>query len=339
MSIDNVYDFLPPEIDPKTTPIKIVNIDELLIHVFPVREAVLGPVFVLGSINMIFSGRGIGKTHMALWAAYAAACGAGFWNWTATRAIKTLVIDGEMPGEALQARLAAIVDAVETEPLPENLKIITIDLNDGQMPDLSNLGGQLEIEDACNEAELIIVDNLSCLARSGKENESESWTSLSQWALRMRSHGKCVIFMHHAGKSGTQRGTSKREDLLDVIIELKHPTDYDSKEGARFTVNFSKARHLTGEDSQPFEAWLKTDSEGKQFWEVKSSTESTYQQILDLVLLGMTQTDIAQELDINKSTVCRHIKNAIEKGDLKEREKVTGKPGKKSYTKRADIDD
>jgi DNA-binding MarR family transcriptional regulator len=229
------------------------------------------------------------------------------------------------------------VEGAENEPLPENLKIITIDLNDGQMPDLSNLEGQMEIEAACNDAELIIVDNLSCLARSGRENEAESWGSIAEWALRMRSAGKCVIFIHHAGKNGAQRGTSKREDLLDVVIELKRPADYDSDQGARFIVNFSKARHLTGNEAQSFEAWLQKDADGKPIWTTKPAVESTYDQVVEMANLGMNQADIAKELEVNKSTVCRHFNKAEDRGDIKEKPIRT--PRKEATTKRSDLDD
>jgi hypothetical protein len=215
--------------------------------------------------------------------------------------------------------MAGIIQASEAEPSPELFKLITIDLNDGVMPDLSTLAGQMEIENACNEAELIIVDNLSCLARSGRENEAESWASLSEWALRMRSNGKCIIFLHHAGKNGTQRGTSKREDLLDVVIELKRPTDYDSDQGARFVVNFSKARHLTGNQAESFEVWLQKDSKGHQVWTIKPIKESTYDQVVEMANLGMSQTEIAKELDFNKSTICRHWNNALRNGEIKEK--------------------
>ena len=39
--------------------------------------------------------------------------------------------------------------------------------------------------------------------------------------------------MHHAGKGGAQRGTSRREDVLDTVIALRQPQDYQSGEGAR----------------------------------------------------------------------------------------------------------
>lgn len=183
---------------------------------------------------------------------------------------------------------------------------------------------------------MIIVDNLSCLCRSGKENEAESWLSIGEWAMRMRSLGKCVIFIHHAGKDGNQRGTSKREDILDVVLELKRPVDYQPDQGARFIVNFTKARHLSGNESQSFEAMLIT-IDGKQIWTTKPASESTFDQVVELANLGgMSQTDIAKELGVDKSTVCRAFKTAKERGLITEKPRATS--GKKPKEKRADID-
>ncbi|EIC30579.1 MULTISPECIES: AAA family ATPase [Methylomicrobium] len=317
-------------------PIEPVSLETLLAHTFPTRELILAPVFTLGSLNMIFARRGIGKTHASLGIAYAAASGGSLWGWTAARPYKVLLIDGEMPGESLQARLAAIVAASNTAPDPEFLQIITIDLQGGIMPDLSTVEGQDAIDSACQAAELVIVDNLSCLCRSGRENEAESWVTLSEWALRMRSAGKCVIFVHHAGKDGQQRGTSKREDILDVVVELKRPADYNPEQGARFIVNFTKARHLAGSDAQPFEAWLQADESGRQAWTTKTATESTFEQVVELANLGLSQGDIAVELGINKSSVCRHIQKAKGDGLIVERPK---KPANSTRARRADIDD
>ena len=239
-------------------------------------------------------------------------------------------------GEALQTRLAEIVKANEKEPEADYFRLLTIDFNEGQMPDLSTLNGQIAIEDYCLDAELIIVDNLSCLCRSGRENEAESWLSIGEWAMRMRSLGKCVIFIHHAGKDGNQRGTSKREDILDVVIELKRPVDYQPDQGARFIVNFIKARHLSGNESQSFEAMLMTIDD-KQTWTTKPASESTLDQVVELANLKMSQTEIAKELELNKSTVCRAFKTAQEKGLITV--KPSGTPGRKPKEKRFDIDD
>src|SRR3712207_8616616 len=44
---------------------------------------------------------------------------------------------------------------------------------------------------------------------------------------------RAVLFIHHQGKGGTQRGTSRKEDVLDTVIALRRPDDYSPAEGAR----------------------------------------------------------------------------------------------------------
>lgn len=133
---------------------RAVDIRAILRHEFPAREHILYPVFTLGSLNMLYAWRGIGKTHVALGIAYAAASGGQFLNWTATRPFRVLYLDGEMPGEALQARLAAIVQAADMEPQEGFLRFITIDLEGGIMPDLATREGHAQIAEECEQAEL-----------------------------------------------------------------------------------------------------------------------------------------------------------------------------------------
>lgn|SRR5215469_3119541 len=52
------------------------------------------------------------------------------------------------------------------------------------------------------------------------------------------------------GKSGGQRGTSRREDLLDTAIVLEHPSDYAASEGLRCVVRYEKNRGFDGEDAR-----------------------------------------------------------------------------------------
>ena len=91
------------------------------------------------------------------------------------------------------------------------------------MPDLGETEGRLELNriiDQC-QPDVIIIDTISTMVRSGVENDAESWAPIQQWLLDQRCQLRTVILMHHAGKSGQQRGTSKREDVMDTIIKLK----------------------------------------------------------------------------------------------------------------------
>jgi hypothetical protein len=38
---------------------------------------------------------------------------------------------------------------------------------------------------------------------------------------------KTVFLIHDSGKNNEKRGTSKREDVLDAVLNLRRPEDYD----------------------------------------------------------------------------------------------------------------
>jgi hypothetical protein len=299
---------------------KLVTVggEDLLAFQFPPRETLLHPWLQSQSLSMLYAWRGVGKTHTALGIAWAVASGGEFLGWSATKPAPVLYLDGEMPGAALQERLRAIHGAAEKQPPPGSLRFITPDLQpEGLMPNLATSEGQTEINAALGDAALIVVDNLSCLARGGVENDAESWSFIANWALQMRAAGRAVLFIHHAGKGGAQRGTSKREDLLDTVISLRRPTDYTPDQGARFAVHFEKARALFGQDVEPFEAALETDATGRQRWTLTASEEAGEAKMIELANLGLSQTDIARELGCHKSTVCRTLQGAQAEGRYK----------------------
>jgi hypothetical protein len=190
--------------------------------------------------------------------------------------------------------------------------LVTPDKQAGAMPDLATLEGQVAVDAIIEpDTSLIIVDNLSCLVRrGGKENEAESWLNVAEWALKHRARGHSVLFVHHSGKNGQQRGTSKREDLLDTVIALKRPAEYDPVQGAVFEVHFEKARGLYGDDTAPFEARLSTDTYGSQVWTTRAVEDTTLDRVIELHQLGLTQGEIAQEIGVNRSTVWRALKKA-----------------------------
>jgi hypothetical protein len=177
------------------------------------------------------------------------------------------------------------------------------------MPDLSTVDGQRAVDALVKEdTRLIIVDNLSSLLRTGVENDAESWLPLQTWALRHRSVGRSVLFIHHAGKGGAQRGTSRREDVLDTVIAIRRPSDYRPDEGARFEVHIEKGRSLFGKDAAPFEALLAADAHGNPAWSTRDLEANQAKQISELAELGMKAGEIAQELGISRATVFRRLK-------------------------------
>ena len=292
-----------------------VSAHDLLAREFPPREVLLDPWLTSQALVMIHAWRGVGKTHVALGIAYALSSAGSFLGWTASKPTSVLYIDGEMPGAALRDRLARLVTDSDSDAAPGVLRFITPDLQPGGMvPDLSTQEGQRAIDEVLGDATVIVVDNLSCLARSGKENEGDSWQPVAEWALRMRASGRSVIFIHHSGKGGQQRGTSKREDLLDVVIALKRPTDYTPQQGARFEIHFEKARSLHGQEVEPVEAALEMLPDGRQAWATRTASVVADKAMIELAELGLPHAEIARELGCHRSTVLRALRKAQEEG-------------------------
>jgi AAA domain/Homeodomain-like domain len=295
-----------------------LDIDELLMREFPPMEPLLTPWLCKQHLSMVYAWRGVGKTHFALGVAYAVAGGGQFLKWKADKPRRVVYIDGEMAGASIKARLTAIVESTpdEQEPPEGYFRIITPDAQPLPLPDLASLEGQEALWPCIADAELIVVDNLSCLMRAGAENEGESWIPVADWALQMRKLGKAVLFVHHAGKAGQQRGSSRREDLMDVVIKLEHAKDYEAEKGAAFLVQFEKARHLSGDDARDLEAKLVRNEQGKQAWTWKDADLGMAERIIKLHADApeLSQVEIAAEVGCNRSTVSRALKRAKEQG-------------------------
>lgn len=289
-----------------------VGIDDLLAMALPEREPILAPWLTEQSLSMLYAWRGLGKSWLALSIGYASAVAGEVLGWQAPTKRRVLYIDGELPARTLQSRLALIVNSFDAEPLPGGFSVLTPDLQpDGVMPNLSDQAGQEAIDAYANDADLIIVDNISTLVRSGKENEGESWLPVQGWALRHRAQGRAVLFIHHSGKGGQQRGASRREDVLDTVITLKRPAEYEASEGARFELLFEKARNLTGDAAAPLEVAL--ISEGNRIrWDWKSAENAIIDRIAEMVDDGATRQDIQTELGLSRFQLGRMVKAANE---------------------------
>src|SRR6266566_3874654 len=104
----------------------------------------------------------------------------------------------------------------------------------------------------------------STLASGMRENEADSWELVNNWLLDLRRRKIAVVIVHHAGRSGEMRGTSKREDNVFWIIALDDAKkDADDKRGARFVSHFHKPSRNSQEDIPAVEWHFVTESSGE----------------------------------------------------------------------------
>lgn len=164
---------------------------------------------------------------------------------------------------------------------------------------------------------LLILDSISTLCNGGPaENEAESWTEMQRWLLKLRRRGVSPLIVHHDGKGGAQRGTSKREDVVSQSIHLQRPADYSPSQGARFEVILEKTRGVYGADAEPFEARLVTGDDGRMRWEVKDLQAGSHAKLLDRLQNGVPIAEAYKDLGISRATAYRRRKRWREEGTL-----------------------
>jgi putative DNA primase/helicase len=276
------------------------------------RETLLAPWLPREGLAMVYAPRGLGKTWLASHVAWAVATGGTFLNWRAGRPARVLIVDGEMPAGDLQRRFETIRRSTGVATVPDALRILPAALEETGLPDLGAAEGQAALDACIGDAELVVLDNLSTLLRSGRENEADDWGGFQAWLLGHRRQGRSVLLIHHAAKGGQQRGTSKREDALDVVLALKKPDDYRPDQGARFEVHFEKARHFSGPDARPFEAKMGDDG----VWNVADlSTDPEGDRVAALAASGMTQRAIADEMGFSLGKVNKLSKQRRDQSD------------------------
>lgn len=297
------------------SPLRPLNLGEFLKLQMPQRRPMLAPWLSEKGTAMIYSLRGVGKTLLGLSVGYAVASGDNFLGWSTPEPRRVLYIDGEMTAAEMQHRLAAIVGGFKGEAAPDYFRMLSADVTERGLPDLATREDQRMFDDAIGDAELTILDNISTLCRSGKENEAEGWQAVQDWALAHRRAGRSLVFAHHAGKGGGQRGTSKREDVLDSVIALRRPHDYHPDQGARFEVHFEKHRGFYGTDAEPFEARYE-ERDGTAIWTRTAIADVELKRVADALREGMSIREAAAELEMNKSKVERLKAKAKEQGLL-----------------------
>ena len=283
-----------------------ITLPDLLAREFKPREFIIEPLIHERGLVMIFAWRGVGKTWFALGLAHAIASGGSFLKWTAKKAKRVVHVCGEMPAADLQERLKALTAASNASlPLPAFFRVLSADLHEFGIPDLASKEGQEAIEAVIGDADVVIFDNVATLFRGGQENESESWAPVQNWLLKLRREGRTII-IHHSNKSRAQRGTSKREDVLDLVLNLREPSGDEADGGARFEVHFEKARGITGDALRPFEAHLKIE-DGVARWSIRAIEDARGDEIAELRAAGKSVREIASETGISRSTIQRAL--------------------------------
>lgn len=295
-----------------------IEFDDLKSIIIKPMEYVFYPCLPVQGLAFIYAGTGLGKTLFALNLAYAIAAGGNFLKYSCPKPRKVLYIDGEMAFNQIHSRLMQIKNKQGELDNPKNFSLLTPDkVLPFRMPKIDSLTDQQIYEEiiAVGEYEVIVFDSLSMLS-SFDENKSNEWIIVQDWLLKLRSFGKTVIVIHHAGKDKSgYRGTSRMLDCVDVAISLQpikeESLEEEKKFSKKFKVVYEKARIFGDADVLPFEVILENND-----WTYQSLDKNNLEKVVEMRKAAINQRDIAKELLISQTTVFKLIKKAKEKGLL-----------------------
>lgn len=292
----------------------------------PPKRVILDPWITESAIIMGCGWRGVGKTMFAIGALDAITRGVDFGPWKTVTPVNCLYLDGEMPPQDTAERLKSLTKAGRKKELFIYSDAYAHSLG-FQGANLLNEEWRQAMKDILvqKEIKLWVLDNIASLAPGIDENSKQEWDPINQWLLKLRSVGISTFFLHHPGKGGSQRGTSGREDNIDISILLEKPKNYVPTDGARFIVKFEKARirnkdlYLTAET----EFSLEVEENDSYVWTFAPLKKQNKVEVIKMLDAAIPANDIAKELGVTKGRVSQIKNEAIKEGLITGEGKLT----------------
>lgn len=302
-------------------PAVVVGFTSLLTRECAPVEYAIEPLLSSRGTGEIFAWRGTGKSYITTQMAVDIALGkpmmfgghrGGGGHWPISRAYRTLYVYGEMDDSEIKQRavaLARMADLSGGIPTDDQLGTMCKDYQKSWRPKLSTARDRKLIEDRIfgYGYEGVILDNISTLWPTNQENQTDRSAILADWFTDLNQRGIWVIFLHHAGKSGEQRGDSEKEDMLSFVLKLRRPANYKAEEGLRVEVHVEKNRHKPSESRwlMPFEIALARNAAGEMIWASRPAQEAQRRAAFEMFKNDMPAMFVGQEVGVSRATIYR----------------------------------
>lgn len=198
----------------------IVDAENLLSLELPERKVLLHPWLKDGSVTLLSSWRGIGKTWFAMSICNALTTGGVFGPWRAPEAVPCLYLDAEMVLQDIVERIAKL----KCTKRKASLYIHSADwaniLGETE-PNFASKKWREKMEQRLKHygIKFWIVDNLSSAGSGLDEMSATEWEPVKRWLVHLRFEGISSMIIHHQGKDSKRgpRGTSSIEPMFTTL--------------------------------------------------------------------------------------------------------------------------
>jgi hypothetical protein len=180
--------------------------------------------------------------------------------------------------------------------------------------DLSHGTGQERLVRDWGQPELVVLDDRSSLTGL-RSADTERWHELHRFLQLQRSFGRTMLLVDHANRHGARRGTSRHDDMLDLVLALRHPRGWTAADGARFSIHVEKARNAYGAALEPIVAELRPVGAGDR-WRWEAAPTDRLARAVSLLRDGLDVETMGRQLGISRSQAFRLQQRARQLGWL-----------------------
>lgn len=278
-----------------------INCNELLDLDTQDPFPIWGPTICTHNLVMVYGGTGIGKTYVCMKLAHTVAASGVWLQWGVVNPQPILYVDGELGLAAIKRRFKAIQSEAPFSPRGDYFRVLSKDHCGPRLWNISDPAHQKKYNEAIGNSQVVIFDNLlSCVfPMHSRDDDVKQWERILPWFHALRDSGRTVIVVHHTGKSGTQLGTSVKENWLDTIIELRLPDSQRPVRGTEFEWRFKKTRDVKRSDAQNMLVTYAEDDDGVSRWTWLPLTSTQTDVVKDLKAQGKSRREVAKQTGLS----------------------------------------
>lgn len=276
------------------------------------RPALLGAWMKQGDFGYLFAPRGAGKSWMAMLIGNAIAEGLPLGEWQAGECPRAVYyFDAEMNLADVQERARMIGISSDSFHWLSNERLFH---TGGSSVNIADPVHQEALSKMLPNDSVFIIDNLSTAQLGMAENDNDSFDEIRDWLLTLRHRGITVLIVHHAGRNGAMRGSSRREDMAHWIISLKDDSEEDGPAKA-FTTSFAKIRNCRATEAPALKWELNTQGAAMTITcKPHSGSDALLAHIRDGIVKN---SELAILLNVEPGTVSRWATKLMKAGQVK----------------------